>query len=207
MFKALILVVFSLGLLIDSCGPPQPEVYLDKTSPSGVYRVKVRVWQQRVKGGLDYRDHLRVQYFKGQQLIYTEETQDEDQYESSIRESAQVVEWVGDNVLRMGRDRSDQPFSDQLIISNNTDEPIRYLGVSYGKYQTFRAFDVLSGSQLMLQASPEFKPDGSSNYFLGYSGKTESGRSFEGTVENKQRKSPADGAIKFRITVNGEDLH
>ena len=206
MYKVLVLFVTSVALFADSCGSAQPEINLDKTSPNGVYRVNVRLWQERVKGTLDYRDHIKVQYFKGQEVIGNYENQDEDQYESSVREGTQVVEWLGDNVLRMGRDRSDQPFSDELIVSNNTHESLRHLGVSYGKYQSFRVFDIPPRSQVTLYASPEFKPDHTSNYSLGYGGQTQSGKTFEGTLNGKQRKSPADGQLKFDIRIEPQDL-
>jgi hypothetical protein len=206
MFKSLFMIVASVLLIADSCGPTQPELNLDKTSPNGIYRVKVSLWQERVRGTLDYRDHLKVQYLKGQEVISTYETEDEDQYESSVRESTQVIEWLSDNVLRMGRDRSDQPFSDELIVSNNTDENFSYFGISYGKYQSFRVFDIRPRSKVTVYASPEFKPDHTSNYSLGYGGQTQSGKTFEGTLARMPRKSPADGPLKFEITIEVKDL-
>ena len=81
-----------------------------------------------------------------------------------------------------------------------------YVGISYGKYQHFRLFDVMPGSQLKILALPDFKQDGTSNYFLGYAGRSQSGKRIEGTKESEQRKSPTDGPIKFEINVNERDL-
>ncbi len=80
------------------------------------------------------------------------------------------------------------------------------MNVSYGKFETFRVFDLPPSSQITLRGSPGFKPDGSSNWFLGYGGMAQSGKRFEGTMEGRQRKSPADGLLKFQIQINAKDL-
>jgi len=116
------------------------------------------------------------------------------------------VEWVGDNVLRIGRDRSDQPFNDELILSNNTAECLKYLEVDYGRFESFHVFDLAPKSQITLHASPEFKPDRSSNYFLGFGGTTQNGKRFAGKMERKERKSAAEGPWKFDITIKTSDL-
>jgi hypothetical protein len=135
-------------------------------------------------------------------VIETVEAENSDQYEFSLRKGIQVVEWVGDNILRIGENSSDQPFYDELIVLNNLDENVRHVGVSYGRFESFWILDLRPGSKVSLRASPGFKPDGSSRYFLGYGGITQSGKKFEGVLESKQRKSPGDGPLKFQITIN-----
>ncbi len=179
---------------------------VNKTSPNGIYRVKVELREEKGNGTRDYTERLKVVFFKGQEIIHAYESENSDQYEPSIRDRMQVVDWVNDNVLRIGEDRSDQPFYDELIVSNNTDEYLKYISVGYGRFESFWAFDLAPGSQVTLRASPRFKPDRSSNYFLGYSGMTQSGKKFHGTMENKQRKSAADGPLKFQITISSKDL-
>jgi hypothetical protein len=198
----LILVASLLGL---SCKTQNYNV--DKTSPNGIYRVKIALWEEEGKGTRDYTERLKVQYFKGQEVVYSYESENSDQYEPSMREGMQVVEWVSNNVLRVGRDRSDQPYSDELVIANNTGEYIKHVGVSYGRYESFQVFDLAPGNVVTLYASPEFKPDRSSNYFLGYGGMTQSGKRFEGGMESKQRKSPDEGALTFHIPINERDSH
>lgn len=103
----------------------------------------------------------------------------------------------------MGRDRSKQPFYDELIVSNNTGERIKYLSVSYG--EMFLVFDLTPSSQIKLLASSEFDRSGTlSNYSLGYSGETESGKKFVDTIENKRRGSFADGRLEFQIMINSQ---
>lgn len=205
-FFSLLIVITSLGLFGLLREWQSGRKYdFEKASPNGVYRVKIQLREEEGTGTRDYIERLKVQYFKGQEIIYGYESENADQYEPSILEGMQVIEWVSDNVLYVGRDRSDQPFNDELIISNNTDEYLRHLGVSNGRFESFRVFDLAPGHQLTLLASPGFKPDRSSNYFLGYGGMTQSGKKFEGAMESKQRKSPADGPSKFHITINAKD--
>ena len=175
---------------------------VEKISPNGTYRVKVECRTEAPKGTRDNTERLKIQLFKHQTVIETLEDENSDQYEFSMRKGIEVVEWIGDNILRMGENSSDQPFYDELIVSNTLDENVRHVGVSYGRFESFRILDLRPGSKVILRASPGFKPDGSSRYFLGYAGTTQSGKNFEGVMESKQRKSPNDGPLKFQITIN-----
>ena len=118
-----------------------------------------------------------------------------------LGEGLQVVEWVAENVVRLGRDRSQQPFSDELSIANQTGEPISFLQVSYGRFESFRIFDLPAGSSITLAASPEFKPDGTSNHSVVYAGYIH-GRVIEGDSSQKQRTSAAEGPLKFAIKID-----
>src|SRR5574341_892677 len=84
--------------------------------------------------------------------------------------------------------------------------PLKYVGISYGRYESFDILDLAPGNQVMLRASPRFKPDGTSNSYLGYGGMAQSGRKFDGAIEGKKRISPADGPLKFLITISSKDL-
>ncbi|HEY3027490.1 MAG TPA: hypothetical protein VGJ55_15175 [Pyrinomonadaceae bacterium] len=206
MCRNLILIVASF-LWLAPCGlQPKPDYVIDKKSPKGTYRVKVRLWEEKPSGSGDYTEHIKVQYFKGEEIIGTYENKNSDQYEDSFREGMQVVEWLDDNVLRMGRDRSMQPYNDELIVTNNTQENVKQFSVLYGKFEQLHLFDLPPRSQVTLYASPEFKPDHSSNYFLGYGGSTKSGRTFEGALQSKQRTSPSDGPLRFHIMIEEKDL-
>jgi hypothetical protein len=204
-------LVFFITATVGFCGLSRrwqsgQKYEVDKTSPNGVYRVKIELREDKKTGTRDYTERLKVQYFKKQELISANQWENSDQYEPSLREGLQSVEWVADNVLRIGRDRSDQSFNDELIVSNSTDVSLKYAEVDYGRYESFHCFDLPPRSQVTLRASPEFKPDHSSNYFLGYGGKAQNGKQFQGTLEVKQRKSPTDGPLKFQITINAKDL-
>ena len=151
-------------------------------------------------------ERLKISYFKRKQLIRSDEWANSDPYEQSLRGSVEAVDWIADNILRVGRAPSDQPFEDQLILLNNTDEELKYVEVDYGRSQAFHVFDLAPKTKVVLHASPEFKPDRSSNYYLGYGGKSQSGKEFEGTLEQKQRTSRADGRLIFQIVINQMDL-
>jgi hypothetical protein len=205
--KSSYLIITITSLIGFSCGCRRGWDYdIDKASPNGVYRVKVEVRAEEAKGTRDHTEHGKFQFFKGPELIRKYEWEESDQYEPSFRETTPVIEWVTNRVLRMGEDRSNQPFSDELIVSNNMGEDLKYLDVSYGKYESFWVFDLEPGGQVTLQASPGFKPNGTSNYFVGYGGQTKSGKEFAGTLENKQRKSQADGPLKFQIMISARNL-
>jgi len=179
---------------------------VDKSSPGGEYRAKIELREEKSTGTRDRNEHLKITYFNRDRIIYVADWVNSDQFESPLRDRIETVEWVADNVLRIGRVRSDQPFDDELIVSNNTDESLQYLEVDYGKFQSFHVFDLAPRSQTTLRASPEFMPDHSSNYFLGYGGKTKTGREFHGTMEARQRASPADGPLNFKIRINTTDF-
>ncbi|HEX6189194.1 MAG TPA: hypothetical protein VFZ40_14030 [Pyrinomonadaceae bacterium] len=198
------MTIASLAIFFGSCALLHSDVNFDKKSPNGTYRAKVHVWQERHETG--YLDHIKVEVFKGQENILAYHNRDEDQYERSTRTRAQVVEWLSDNVLLMGRDRSDQPFSDELSVTNNTDEHVELLGIGFGKYQSLNVFDLTPNSKLTVYVSPEFKPDGTSSDSLGYSGQTQSGISFQGSIKRTQRKSPSEGPFKFEIIINPSDV-
>src|SRR5574341_1156777 len=119
-------IVAVISLLGQSCRSLSGLEYdIDKTSPSGAYRIRIESRAGERKGANQYTEHVRVQYFKGQEIIRTYVWENSDQYELSFRDAAPVIEWVDDNVLRMGENRSDQPFYDELIVSNDTDEYLK----------------------------------------------------------------------------------
>jgi hypothetical protein len=204
---SLFIIVAVISLFGQSCEWPSRFNYdIDSASPNGVYRVKVKSRAEPAKGTSKYTEHVEILFFKREEVIHAYVWENSDQYEPSFRDVAPIIEWVDDNVLRMGEDRSGQPFYDELIVSNDTDEHLKYVNVDYGRYESFDVFDLGPGNQITLRASPRFKPDGTSNSYLGYSGMTQSGRKFGGTMEGKERKSSAEGPLKFSITINSKDL-
>jgi hypothetical protein len=201
--ELLFLIVAAASLVSLSCSRLMAQKSnIERASPNNTYRVKVEFRTEAPKGTRDHTERLKIQLFKDQTVIESLEAENSDQYEYSLRKGIEVVEWVGDNILRIGENSSDQPFYDELIVLNNLDENLRRVGVSYGRFESFRILDLRPGSKVILRASPGFKQDGSSKYFLGYGGITQSGKRFEGVMESKQRKSPGDGPLKFQITIN-----
>lgn len=196
------LVIVSLSAL--SCKWLSRRNYnVDKTSPNGVYRVKVDV---RVEDEGDVAGHFteqgKIQVLRGQETIHSREWSFRDNWESTFIDNNPVIEWVGNNTLRMGRDNSSQPFTVELIVSNKTDERLKHIGVGCGKFESFDVFDVTPGGQVVLRPSPGLNPQASGEFSLGYVGETESGRRFTGAVQQKQlSNSPS-----LQITISAKDL-
>lgn len=223
MYKSLFLVIVAASQLVASCNSegrqpqetarhavvqPQSELDydVDKTSPNGTYRIRVEVRKGPQKGPRDYTELGRYQFYRGHELIYTYNWEEADQYEPTFRELKPSIDWVTDNILRMGDQDSDQPFFDEILLENQTDEILTYVSVGYGKSELFWLFDLKPAAKTFLRARPQFKTDGTSNYFIGYGGMTRSGKEFEGTTEAKQRESAADGPLKFAITISPKDF-
>jgi hypothetical protein len=146
----------------------------------------------------------KIQFLKGQEVIGTNEWQRKDNFEPTFIDANPVIDWVGDNALRMGSDPSGQPFFNELTISNETDELVTQLGVSCGKYENFHVFDIAPRGQVILHTYPGFNQDVSANYSLGYGGKTESGKTFEGALHD--RKPTGNWPVRLQIRVNAQDL-
>jgi hypothetical protein len=207
-YKLVILIIIAGCLLGFSCSRLSGRDYdIDKTSPDGTYRVRIEVRAKAPTGSRDYNEHARFQFFKGDEVVHAYEWEQSDQFEPSVQGLIPVVEWVDKNVLRMGAERTEQPFYDEVVILNNSSESLKHVGISYGRYEGFDIFDLASKSKVILHASPRFGPNGSFNRSLGYGGMTQSGKKFKGNREGRERKSPADGALNFQITINAEDLH
>jgi hypothetical protein len=206
MYKYIILAIITINLSVASCGRLSDINYdIDKPSSDGTYRVKVEVRVEGSRTAYNKSERIKFQYFKGQEIIQTYDWNNTDPFEPSFRESMPIIEWIDRNVLLMGQDRSDQPYFDEIIVSNDTEENLKYVDVNYGRFETFWIFDLAPKSQLSLQASPRFKPDGTSNSFLSYGGVTQSGKQFKGNLNGKERKSSAEGPLKFQITINAKD--
>lgn len=207
--RFLCLFVAAVCLLGQSCQDLSKGEYnynIDKPSPNGVYRVSIESRAIKVKSSNRYSEQVRVQFFKERQIVHSFVWENSDQYELSFRDTAPVIEWIDNNTLRMGLDRSDQSFYDELILSNNTNEVLSHMEISYGRFESFDVFDLTPKSQITLRASPGFKPDGTSNSYLGYGGLTRSGKKFVGTLKQKERTSRSDGPFRFSITITESDL-
>ena len=177
---------------------------VDRLSPNGTYRVKVAV-KVRDEGGLSghFTDQGSVQVLKGQEIVYSNDWNYRDNWESSFIDSFPVIEWVGNNVLRMGHDISKQPFTNELTISNQTAEYLKHIGISVRKNEHFDAFDIPPGNSVTVRSSPGFDPTPVKEVSIGYGGETSSGKRFVGTLQQEQ----PENSIKIQITVRAEDVN
>ncbi|MGI8917960.1 MAG: hypothetical protein ACR2H6_05110 [Pyrinomonadaceae bacterium] len=198
----------SIGVLsfITSCdGLSGRNFRVEKISPEGAYRVKVDI---NVEDENDLFSHFnergKVEVFKGQEVIYANEWQRRDNWEPTFIDANPVIEWISKNALRMGSERSKQLLSNELVISNNTNESISQMAVSCGKYENFYIFDIPANSRLSLNPTPALNADVSENDSLGYGGKALSGKNFSGVLEYK--KPPARNSVRLEITITTSDL-
>ncbi len=189
-------------LSLVSCGR---NYNIEKPSPTGEYRVKVDVHVEEENDLLGhFTESGKIQVFKGQGVIYAHEWKVRDNWDTTFIGANPVIEWVGDNVLRMGLDRSKESLSNQLVISNKTDESLKQMSVSCGKYESFYIFSLPPHSQVTLYPAPELNPDVSGNYSFGYAGEALNGKSFSGVL--RHQKPAAGNSVRMEITVNDQDL-
>lgn len=197
--------LISAACVAQSCGRLNTKHYnVDKPSPTGIYRVKVAV---TVKDEGDFAGHFtdrgNIQVLKGAETIYANDWSYRDNWDPSFIDRNPIIEWVGNNILRMGGNNSQEPFSDELIISNETSEHVKHIGVSCGKYEHFDVFDLIPGAQVVLRPSPGLNPDVSGNISWGYGIQTQSGKAFEGAIQQKQPST----SIKVEIKIRPEDIN
>lgn len=196
----IIAVVFS-GLVSGSQSKNNYNV--EKTSPNGVYRVKV---EAHVTEEGDIFSHFseqgKIQVFKGSEIIYADEWKRRDNWEPTFKDTFSVIEWVNANALRMGRDSSKELVKDEMIIWNRTNEPLRHIGVSCSKYEHFDVFDIAADSRMVLHISPGLNLDASGHYWLGYGGETQSGKKFTGVLKQTQ----PNRSLRLEIAVRARDL-
>ena len=180
-------------------GPPAHEYVIDKTSPKGTYRVKVMVTPTASRQSLD---KAKFQFFHGNEIIDSWDWEQEDAWEPSFN-SLLPIQWVDDNVLHIGGKRGDAKFFDELIVSNNTGEDLKYVTVSYDRSDVFKTFGMAPGSEVKLSATPWFTVKGG-EFSFGYTGMTQNGKAVENIITSGERTSPSTGSLKFHIAISGK---
>lgn len=126
---------------------------VERLSPNGLYRLDLTVDRRSVDGFRGYAEHVRYAFYRRNEIVTTYEFDHSDQLEPSFREMIPVIDWVSDNVFHAGSDPSEQPFMDELVISNNLDQSIKYMSLSYGKSESFWILDLPAKSSITLHAA------------------------------------------------------
>ena len=203
--RSLSLGVFALCLFTLSCGGLGiKNLNVEKLSPKGEYRVKVDAHVEDTDFYGGFYEQAKVEVFKAQEVVYKWEFENKDTWEDNFISTNPVIEWVGDNVLRMGGERPLDSRSDQLLISNKTIESFKHMSVVCGKHESFKIFNVPPNSQFTLSLTPRLCLYGS-KYSLGYGGETLSGKYFSGALQ--QEKAPETNSMRLEITVDDQDLN
>lgn len=182
----------------------------DKLSPTGTYRVKVDVkvedYDELLAG---FHEWGKVEFFKGDEILDVCAWDINDNFETTFIDGTPVIQWTGNNVLRMGGRQDRLPFLDEVVVSNNTVENLKYVNVTCGKHEGLTVFDLAPAEKITLRASPVsgwMDGSGSMKYYIGYGGTSETGKKFSGVVDEVQRTASADGSARFQIVIMREDL-
>ena len=182
---------------------------VDKPSPTGAYRVKVDVkvedYYELLAG---FHEWGKIELLKGDEIVDSRDWDINDNFETTFIDGTPVIEWTGNNVLRMGR-RQEGLFLDEVVVSNNTGENLKYVGISSDKHEELTVFDLAAGDRITLRSSPVPRwtdGNGSIKYTVGYGGKSQTGKGFSGFVDESQRKVSAEGPARFQIVIRQEDL-
>lgn len=201
MMQVLSIIVLLISGLCCSKGQVQ-DYDIDKPSPTGSYRVKVRVIPSRPDKP---REEARFQFFKGDKLVDSWDWQQQDWLEPSFA-TLTPIEWIANNVLRIGGGgKSPYNFSDEIKIVNNTSHNLEI--VSFGYHgETFKIFDLARGSTTVIHPKPWFTTKGEA-FGFGYSGIAANGKRFQGTIEAGERTSASSGSATFQIVVKTGDLY
>ena len=202
--RSVSLVFFALCLFTLSCrGLGVKNLNVEKLSPKSEYRVKVDAHVEDTDFYGGFHERARVEVFKAQEVIYKWEFENKDTWEDNFISTKPVIEWVGDNVLRMGGERPLYSASDQLLITNKTNESFKHMSVVCGKHESFEIFDVPPNSQFTLSLTPQLCLYGT-KYSLGYGGETLSGKGFSGALQ--QEKASEMNSMQLEITVTSQVL-
>ena len=197
--RILALVLIAFTFFLQSCSFKQQPYYVNKVSPGGTYRVKLKV----IPGKPDSLDQARIEFLKGDTIVDTWDWQQEDHYEAGVN-SLLPIDWVSNNVLLMGAERPKEGLSDELTIVNATDENLQFVDISYGRYEYFKVFDLGPGLSVRIDANPQYGPK---NNTFGYGGMAQSGKRFENVGSAPERASLADGRANILITISATDLN
>ena len=201
-----IATIISAACLVQSCSWLNTRHYnVDKLSPAGTYRLKVEC---TVTDEGDFAGHFtdqgKEEVFKGQETIYDNKWNYRDNWESTFIDDNPSIEWIGDNALRMGSIKSQQPFTNELLILNETAEVLKHIGVSFGKSESFEVFDLSPGARVVLQVSPgrDYNSSGDLDLSFGYGGETWSGKALQGAAQYKQ----PNHSVKMELRIKPEDI-
>ena len=200
MYRIVFLGLVALCFCLQSCSS-RPQPYdINKVSPDGKYRAKIRIVPGKPGESLD---EAKLEFFRGDKLVDTWDWQQEDHYEAGAN-SLLPVEWVSNNVLLMGAERPKEGLADELTIVNAMDENLQFIGISYGRYQSFKVFDLAPGMSRIINANAPYGPK---NNGFGYGGITQSGKRFANVGAGPERQSLADGRANILITISAKDLN
>lgn len=184
---------------------------VDKVSPTGTYRIKVEVKVEDYDGLIaGFHEWGKIELLKGDEIVESNAWDFNDNFEMTFIDGTPVIEWSGNNVLRMGRKQEGLPFLDEVVVSNDTGENLKYVNVSCDKHEQLMVLDLAAADKITVRSSPVSlwtDVNGAIKYSLGYRGVSNTGKRFSGIVDENQRIASADGSARFPIVIRQGDLH
>lgn len=199
--KLLCITVISISIAV-SCARVKSQEFIDKTSPNGSHRVKVNV---KPHGPSQRLDEAQFEFFTGNRLVDSWHWKQEDELEFGFKRSLLPIEWISEDVLRVGKIQSSISYFDQVILSNATDEYLDYVSISYNRNEIYWIFALAPGSRTEIHPTPWFTAQGD-EFTFGYSCRSRSGKRFVEVVKRGQRVSSSPGPLKFEIAIKPNQL-
>lgn len=198
--KTLTLVLFAYVWVWACSAPPLQEYEIDKPSPDGSFRVRVDVKRRGAGRSLD---EAKFRFLIGEEVVEQWEWKQPDPLEPSF-DSLLPIEWIDHQVLNIGKISNRVEYRDEVTVTNNSGEYLKYVDISYGKVDSYWIFGLTPGKQVTVRASPWFTYEGD-NYSFGYGGKSQSGKRFSNVIAAGDRVFPGQPK-KFSITISPEQL-
>src|SRR5215470_6066318 len=130
----------------------------------------------------------------GVTLVDRDEIYDGDAYDSSFGELYSKSEWLSETTLHLWQ-RTSSEHSNEISVTNESGQQIKYLYLKAGKANLFLLFDIPSGNKLTVQASLEHWED-----FVGCKGKFDD-RDFPYRSIDFSSSPPPKSAIHYNVTV------
>lgn len=193
--KIFSVILLSIGLWW-SCSTAYPQEYeIDKPSPDGSFRVKVAV--KRGEPGKTL-DQAKFQFLIGQEVVDVWDFKQDDQWEHNF-DILLPIQWIDKQVLNMGGRTNTAPYTDELIVTNKTSEYLKYVAISYGRFDLYRIFALAPGQQVTLRPNPWFTVPGG-EFWFGYSALSQNGKRFVKSIKDGPRVETS-GPKEFSITI------
>lgn len=189
------------GIYLSSDRLPGEDFNIITTSPQGTYHVKLegKAKPSNALQGEFYVQEVKIEALKESQVIFADNNfYRADPYETSFLQAYPTYEWLNDYTLRLG-ESSTQPFYDEIIISNDTEEQLYFLILRYGKYERFLIFDLTSKQKVQLKASPQLRKEHPAT-MVTYNAYT-NGHSFSGSAGELKQRTVVNGALRILVEI------
>jgi hypothetical protein len=191
------ILVLSTAFLALNSGFPMPGTIV-RTSPNGTYQIVFESKLSRRASGLPI-ETVSMQVLKGSKIFLTEESFFEaEPFEAKFPKAYPTLEWINDFTFHLVEASSHQSIHDTIVVTNRSNEEIKYIALNYGRYERYLIFNLAPQAKVAVETLSQATV--SDRAYVGYRGTTLSGRSFEDVNKQFQRKTP-NGGLDFSIEI------